>query len=212
MKTRKIELSIDNRRESIILPVNPATVEFQESQQNQKITLLNIGEVGLLGNRGLISTSLSSFFPSKKSPFYKYAKKDPGKYIKMLKGWMESTEIVRLIITDLGVNLAMTIDGITHTIQEGNDDIAYKIDLSEYRRLNVPSVQINIQVKENGLQARPDTQSTVKNHTVVSGDTLWAIAKKHYGNGAEYTKIFNANKDKIKNPDLIYPGQVLTIP
>ena len=49
-------------------------------------------------------------------------------------------------------------------------------------------------------------------HVVQPGDTLWAIAKKYYGNGNQYTKIFNANKDKIKNPNLIYPGQQLVIP
>ena len=36
--------------------------------------------------------------------------------------------------------------------------------------------------------------------------------KKYYGKGNQYTKIYNANRDKIKNPNLIYPGQVLTIP
>ena len=51
-----------------------------------------------------------------------------------------------------------------------------------------------------------------KSYTVKKGDCLWNIAKKYYGNGAQYTKIYNANKGKIKNPNLIYPGQVLTIP
>ena len=51
-----------------------------------------------------------------------------------------------------------------------------------------------------------------KTYTVKKGDCLWNIAKKFYGNGAKYTKIYNANKSKIKNPNLIYPGQVLTIP
>ena len=41
---------------------------------------------------------------------------------------------------------------------------------------------------------------------------LWNIAKKFYGNGSQYTKIYNANRDKIKNPNLIYPNQVLWIP
>lgn len=49
-------------------------------------------------------------------------------------------------------------------------------------------------------------------YTVVSGDCLWNIAKKFYGSGAQYVKIYNANKNIIKNPNLIYPGQVLTIP
>jgi nucleoid-associated protein YgaU len=49
-------------------------------------------------------------------------------------------------------------------------------------------------------------------YTVVKGDSLWAIAKKFYGDGSKYTKIASANKDKIKNPSLIYPGQKLVIP
>ena len=58
----------------------------------------------------------------------------------------------------------------------------------------------------------PKKENKAKTYTVKSGDCLWNIAKKYYGNGAKYTQIFNANKDKISNPNLIYPGQVLTIP
>lgn len=49
-------------------------------------------------------------------------------------------------------------------------------------------------------------------HTVVKGDTLWAIAKKHYGNGADYMRIFEANKPMLSHPDKIYVGQNLRIP
>ncbi len=52
------------------------------------------------------------------------------------------------------------------------------------------------------------------NYTVVKGDCLWNIAKKdqYYGNGFAWPKIYKANRDKIKNPDLIYPKQEFTIP
>ncbi len=51
-------------------------------------------------------------------------------------------------------------------------------------------------------------------YTVVKGDCLWNIAKKKdfYGNGFAWPNIYKANRDKIKNPDLIYPKQVFTIP
>jgi nucleoid-associated protein YgaU len=48
--------------------------------------------------------------------------------------------------------------------------------------------------------------------TVQPGYTLWGIAQKNFGDGVMYVQVFAANKDKIKNPDLIYPGQVFTIP
>lgn len=53
-----------------------------------------------------------------------------------------------------------------------------------------------------------------KSYTVVRGDHLWGIAKKkeHYGNPFAWPKIYQANRDQIKNPDLIYPKQTFKIP
>ncbi|MGR3812586.1 MAG: LysM peptidoglycan-binding domain-containing protein [Cognatishimia activa] len=48
--------------------------------------------------------------------------------------------------------------------------------------------------------------------TVQPGMTLWAISKENYGDGRLYVQVFEANKDRIRNPDLIYPGQVFTVP
>ncbi|WP_295137843.1 LysM peptidoglycan-binding domain-containing protein [uncultured Reyranella sp.] len=47
---------------------------------------------------------------------------------------------------------------------------------------------------------------------IVKGDNLWNIAQAHYGAGWRHTVIFAANKDQVKNPDLIYPGQILSLP
>lgn len=47
---------------------------------------------------------------------------------------------------------------------------------------------------------------------VQSGDTLWGIAERAYGSGARYTEIFEANREVIEDPDLIFPGQKLRIP
>lgn len=52
-----------------------------------------------------------------------------------------------------------------------------------------------------------------RTYTVVSGDCLWTIAQRFYGNGAAWPKIYDANRSKItKSPNLIYPGQVFVIP
>ena len=48
--------------------------------------------------------------------------------------------------------------------------------------------------------------------TVQPGNTLWAIARKRYGDGLLYVQVFESNRDKIKNPDLIYPGQLFDLP
>jgi nucleoid-associated protein YgaU len=51
-----------------------------------------------------------------------------------------------------------------------------------------------------------------RSYTVVKGDSLSKIAKQFYGNAGQWKKIYEANKDQIKNPDLIYPGQTFRIP
>ena len=65
---------------------------------------------------------------------------------------------------------------------------------------------------ENGVLKTAKKLEEGKTYTVQKGDSLWKIAKQFYGNGAQYSKIVSANADKIKNPNLIYPGQVFTIP
>ncbi|NKB78029.1 MAG: peptidoglycan-binding protein LysM [Gammaproteobacteria bacterium] len=58
----------------------------------------------------------------------------------------------------------------------------------------------------------PAEGEKVEFYEIKSGDTLWAIAAKFLGNGAKYTEIFEANREVIKDPDLIYPGQKIRIP
>ena len=62
------------------------------------------------------------------------------------------------------------------------------------------------------LAAATETEKLVQAITVQPGATLWAIAQERYGSGILYARVFEANADSIKNPDLIYPGQVFTVP
>ncbi len=75
-------------------------------------------------------------------------------------------------------------------------------------------------IKEIGGENFSDVAANIKvantdyfhKHTVQKGDTLSKIAKQYYGEANKYMAIFNANKDILKNPDLIHPGQELVIP
>ncbi len=58
----------------------------------------------------------------------------------------------------------------------------------------------------------PPPPPVSKTYTVVSGDSLWKIAEKMYGQGYQWPKIYDANKTIIANPNIITPGMVLTIP
>jgi nucleoid-associated protein YgaU len=60
--------------------------------------------------------------------------------------------------------------------------------------------------------AKPSTPAAPRTYTVAAGDSLSKIAKKLYGDANKWKRIFEANRDILKNPDLIHPGQVLKIP
>jgi nucleoid-associated protein YgaU len=59
---------------------------------------------------------------------------------------------------------------------------------------------------------RAPTAAAPRTYTVAAGDSLSKIAKKLYGESNKWKLIFEANRDTVKNPDLIHPGQVLKIP
>ena len=67
--------------------------------------------------------------------------------------------------------------------------------------------------REAEASATTPTQGTqVQVVTVQPGFTLWAIARRNYGEGELYVRVYDANREQITDPDLIYPGQVFTIP
>lgn len=81
---------------------------------------------------------------------------------------------------------------------------------------NYPDITVEFTVDQSQEQKGGDwsqQQEQVETYTVKSGDSLWKIAKNHYGDGNEYMKIFYANRDKMESPDsVIHPGDVLNIP
>lgn len=67
-------------------------------------------------------------------------------------------------------------------------------------------------VQGGSSSTAPKPAQPERTYTVVKGDSLSKIAKTLYGSAGKWKVIYEANKDLIKNPDLIYPGQVFRIP
>ncbi|MEM1114940.1 MAG: peptidoglycan-binding protein LysM [Bacteroidota bacterium] len=69
-----------------------------------------------------------------------------------------------------------------------------------------------IRVEGQPAQAATNAAPASRYYTIKSGDTLSKIAQAHYGDAGAYTKIFEANREVIGDPDKIYPGQQIRIP
>ncbi|MBK5963403.1 peptidoglycan-binding protein LysM [Thiocystis minor] len=84
-------------------------------------------------------------------------------------------------------------------------------DAMEKAVLMAGNIQGVEQVKADRLNAPPQA-AEIEFYVIAKGDSLSAIAKKFYGDGNAYPRIFEANREVIKDPDLIYPGQKIRIP
>ena len=73
----------------------------------------------------------------------------------------------------------------------------------------------SVQAEDITVQGEPAVEPSaddVQYYTIEASDSLWKIASQFYGNGSKYQAIFEANREVIRDPDLIYPGQKIRIP
>ena len=89
--------------------------------------------------------------------------------------------------------------------------VAKDRDALEKAALMAGNVEGVEKVDVSGVQVQEDQPKKVEIYEIQKGDTLWAIAQKFYGDGNKYKKIFEDNKEVIKDPDKIYPGQKIRI-
>lgn len=200
-----------NNGSNLRLPVEPPEYNLTDSANIESEKINNIGEVGLFGGNNLQKIELTSFFPKNYYPFCQYKNiPKPSECVKFIENIKKNGEAVRLLITGTNINKEFLIESFDYGEKDGTGDIYYTISFIEYKKITIPKVVKN--TTSNTAKRPTKSQSKNKTYTVKKGDNLWNISKKFYGKGSLYKKIYNANKSKIKNPNLIYPGQVLIIP
>lgn len=192
------------------LPVPPSEFEISVGNMNETIVVESVGEVNLLGKSRLATISLSSFFPDQVYNFCQYTTfPKPYECIALIEKFRKLGQ-VRVLITESNVNQIFYIEDFTYGERDGTGDVYFTLNFKEYRKVIAKSVNTS-KANKVSQKPRPATKkpSVDKNYTVKAGDCLWNIAKRYYGDGMKYKDI--ASKNNIKNPNLIYPGQVLTL-
>lgn len=193
------------------LPVKPSEYTIYVSHNNTVVNVTQLGDINLIGKTGLRELSLSSFFPAQDYNFSNNAdRQEPLTYVKKIEEWRKSGEPIRVIITGV-LNMLCTIESFSYGEQDATRDVYYSLALKEYRKIKTKNANTS-KAKTPTRTTKKPPKNSPKTYTVKSGDSLWKIAKQFYGDGSKYTKIYNANKGKLKNPNSLSVGQVLTIP
>lgn len=206
-------LSFNNNEERLRLPVIPSSFEVLIPHQNTTVNITNLGEINLIGKTGLATMTIESFFPNQQYSFCLYNDfPQPYDCIKMLLKWKDSGKPIRVIVTETPINYAMAIESITYSEVDGTGDVYFVLELKEYKFIKASNVTTT--TTSNGTTLKiPNTKRETKlipsEYVVKKGDTLWGIAKKVTGEGSNYKVI--AEKNNIKNPDLLKIGQRLVI-
>ena len=227
-----------------MLPVTPGQFDLKINNQNKTINLINEGEVNILKSAGLIEISFRALFPNVRYPFARYTGgfRDALYYLNFL--WRLKTRrdkdgglipfqfIVSRTMPDgkvlFDTNVTVSLEDYKRVEDAGNGfDVSVDISLKQFRAYGTKTVVINppasAQAKATAQinQTRPAgsaPQGTA--HTVVSGDSLWAIAKKYLNKGERYPELYSLNQAVIDGGNkgtgnsryTIYPGQVLALP
>lgn len=203
------------------LPVNPEEIKKKQKLNIEKYQVLGSGQVSVPTYQALNEYNFECELPHHEMHYMEPGSRaDPDWYIRMLTKAQKEKTPVRLIYSNGMTDdesvmvLVESCEILEKSGEEGDKYLAlsflqYRKPLKKYRAVVTPVATV----------AQPETPQPTnpaveegKTYTVQKGDSLWKIAKQFYGNGAQYSKIVSANADKIKNPNLIYPGQVFTIP
>ena len=128
---------------------------------------------------------------------------------------------LRQAVLDKGVNITnlnVSVNGETATVQgiarDQKDRELARLIIGNHEGIEKVDDQLQVMapVPQGGAPAATATPTESRMYTVKSGDTLSKIAQQAYGEANKYQQIFEANRPMLKDPDEIYPGQVLRIP
>ena len=193
----------------------PSKLTVKIKNKNKTQILLNEGEINFLRAAGLTEITVPFVFPMLTGG------RSPSYYLGLLEELKTSKKPTQFILVrcspdgkslfDTSIKVSIEDYSITEDAKSGLD-VSVDVTLKQWRDYGTKVAVIEKSSVSVETERDASTAPSAKTYTVVKGDCLWTIARRFYGRGSDWSKIYNANKDKISNPNLIYPGQVFTIP
>lgn len=220
------QLSYNNFAEKLVFPVNPPSFKvYGGGTEFHDFNVVKGGERTVIGDIKLREISFSSLFPRHYDSFLCEYTDIPHPYtaLNQIQTWRKTKRPVRLIITGLGVNMAVTIRKFEYEERGGEPgDIYFDIAFKEFPFIKIREIEQNGDeiVTLESASARPDLSVNPITYQVQEGDYLWLIANRFYGDGGRWGEIYDANRDTIdfanagtmNTMETIHPGQWLVIP
>jgi len=217
--------------DSMLLPVTPSKLSISIDNKNRTLVLINEGEINVLKKAGLTDISFTALLPQTRYPFavYKSGFQKADVFLDKLEQLKTSQKPFQFIVSrafpngklmfDTNIKVSLEDYKIIEDTKNGFD-VNVEVKLKQYRDYETKTVNVTIKQEKpvatvqntRPAESSPAPKTQPKTYTVKKGDTLWGIAKKYYGNGSLYPKVFEANKGILKNPNIIQIGQVLTLP
>ena len=196
--------------QELTLPWTPSSYPMGAGRTAERLDMAQTGQITLPGLDTLFNEPLEFWLPAKRYPWLTSgASIDPMYYIETLTQWSKNADVCRYIVAGTGVNAPVLLGPLEYGEEDGTNDVLCKLPLWEYRYLEEARTEKYTQNSGRSEESASQPE-TADSYTVQSGDTLWGICKEFYGDGALAYQLATANG--IKNPNLIYPGQVLTLP
>lgn len=206
-------------QQKLQLSMPPESVNVKLAPSFRTFNIIHLGEIKLPRGEKLSTISWNGILPGQKTSLYGFVNSEawvePTQIVKQIESWgsnhwEKNTSKLRLMITQTVINLDVYLENFSYKHVGGMGNIEYNISFINARELTVQTVKELDGEQKEPLEDRPSTPS--ESVTVKSGDTLWGIAQQKLGDGSRWQEIYNLNKDKISNPDLIYPGQEFQMP